>query len=270
MMRIAFAIVLFVVAAIIFFRIPYSKMKSRFEKDVQKHMGNTTTKSELLSEQDIALLPEPVQNHLRASGHIGKPKMTSLTAHMPSVPMKDPDIIVDFTLVLFADEPTRLAYIKSSIIGVPFEAYDEMQNGAGSMKGVIGKMITLFNETGSEMSKSQLLTYLGECVLIPSSMVSEHIKWEAVDGASVKATITCNGISGSGIFTFGDDGFMKSFYTYERGNDGKKKYHKWSAVYENYAERDGVYYPEEVKAIWHGDDGDLVYFHANKIERAFR
>jgi len=265
-----------VVATIIFFYIPYSKTKNDFQKDVRSYKERTVSTSEVFSEQDIALLPEPVQAHFRACGYIGTPKMTSMTAYMSSVPLREsndkPPMIIDYTLFLFADEPVRLAYIKTSMFGIPFEGYDSTQNGVGFMKGVIGKIFTLFNQTGPEMDKGQLITYLGECFLIPSSILNGYITWEPIDAVHAKATIAYQGISASGVFTFGDDGFLKSFQTEERGRtgaDGTIDYPKWSGVYENFTEKNGVFYPENAKAVYHEDAGDLIYFDARNINITF-
>lgn len=96
------------------------------------------------------------------------------------------------------------AYIQNSLYGVPFEEHDSTQQGRGSMKGVIGKIITLFNQTGTEMDKPQLLTYLGECFLIPLFIFSKFISWASIDSNHVKATINYQGISGNGTFIFDD------------------------------------------------------------------
>lgn len=271
------AIAVFIVAAVIFFQIPYSKTKSSFQNDVQGYLSRASAKRGVFTEQDIASLPELVQNHFRVSGHIGQPKMTSMTAHMSSVPLRESNdkapLIIDYTLFAFADEPVRLAYIKTSMFGIPFEGYDSTQHGIGFMRGVIGKVYTLFNQTGPDMDKGQLITYLSESFFIPSLILSERITWEPIDAAHVRATITYMGISGSGVFAFREDGFVKSFATDERArisNDGKIDYPTWLAVYENFIERDGIFLPSGVKAIWRDDHGDLIYFDADEIKITFR
>jgi len=273
---ILYFIVIFIASVIVFFKIPYSKTKSGFKKDVQKHSRKSSLQAGVFSEQDTAFLPEPVQKHFRVAGYIGRSKMLSMSAHMQSVPLKDsnhkPPMIIDYSLHLFAYKPVRLAYIKTSMFGIPFEGYDSTQEGVGFMKGVIGKVVTLFNQTGAEMDKGQLLTYLGECFLFPSAILSRYIIWEPIDAKHARATIIYNGVSGSGVFTFSDDGFLRSFNTNERAQiqtDGKINYPGWSAVYENYTQEDGIYLPKSIKAIWHENDGDLVYFEENNLKVKF-
>ena len=270
-------IAFFVAATIVFFRVPYSITKNSFQNDVQSNKNTDISQSEVFSEQDIALLPEPIQNYFRVCGYIGKPQMATMTSYITSATLKDSDkskpMIVDYTWVSFAHEPVRLAYIESSMYGIPFEAYDSLQNGVGFMKGVIGKVITLFDQRGPAMDKAQLLTYLGECFIIPSSVLTDYITWEYIDADHVKATITYKEISGSGIFTFDDKGFVEFFHTDERariGADGKVDYPTWLCLYENYSDKNGIFYPESIKAVWRDESGDFVYFAADNVTFTFQ
>ena len=266
------SVIVLVIAVIVFFQIPYSPTRSAFQKDVQMHIEQSSAMlSRVFAEQDIAHLPGPVQNHFRVAGLIGQPMMTSTRAFMQSVPLYDaidkPPMIIDYTLYLFAHKPVRLAYIDTSMFGIPFEGFDSTQDGVGFMKGVIGKIFTLFNETGPEMDKGQLMTILGEAPLLPSVLLSEYITWEHIDENHARATLTYKGITGSGVYTFDDTGFLQSFYTDERakiGTDGSIDFIGWSAVVDNWERNEnGIYTPNTVKAIWHLTEGDLVYFEAN-------
>ena len=267
----------FALAVILFFQIPYSPTKRSFQRDVQRHLeGSPAIQASYFMEEDIAHLPELIQNHFRAAGWIGQPVMTSTRAFMPSVPLyqsrDSSPLILDYTLYLFA-HPTRLAYMNTSMFGVPFEAYDSTQEGIGFMRGVIGKVFTLFDETGPEMDQGQLLTWLGEAPLMPAIFLSEHITWAPIDANHARATLTYRGITGSGIFAFDEDGFIQSFYTDERARtetDGSIDFPGWSAVVEDWQKgEDGVYRPNSVKAVWHLPDGDLVYFASQGFDIVF-
>ncbi len=77
------------------------------------------------------------------------------------------------------------------------------------------------------------------------------------------------GVTGSGIFTFNEKGFVQTFQTDQRariGNNGSVDYPKWSLVYDDFREKDGTFYPTRLKTIWHDSEGDLVYFDARDIE----
>ena len=257
-----------IIAVIIFFQIPYSPVYSEFQNDVQRHMEQSVIREDVFTEQDIANLPEPLQNHLRAAGIIGQPIMSGFSMFVPSSPfLQSSDgspLYLDYYLYVFAHAPVRLAYMRTSMLGIPFEAYDSLQDGVGFMRGVLGKMVTMFNETGVEMDRGQLLTYLGEIAMLPSLIFSDYIAWEPIDAHNVRATIAYGEVSGSGIFTFGDDGFIRYFRTSERARvntDGSIDFLDWSVIYDNWAaDESGMHIPNHFQVIWHEPEGDFVYF----------
>ena len=262
------SIAILIVAVIIFFLIPYSPVSREFQRDVQMHTEQSVIREGVFTEQDIAHLPEALQNHFRAAGIIGQPIMSRASIHVPSAAIfqssDSSPMILDYTLYLFGHRPVRLAYINTSMFGIPFEAFDSFQEGEGFMRGVIGKVFTLFNQTGAEMDRGQLLTYLGEVFLIPSAIFNGHITWETIGTNHVRATIIYGELSGSGIFTFGNDGFVQSFHTDERARidtDGSIDFPEWSAVFDGWVRSEnGMYIPRNFKAVWHEPDGDFVYF----------
>jgi L-rhamnose mutarotase len=140
--------------------------------------------------------------------------------------------------------------------------------GAGSMKGVLAKLFTLFDQTGEAMDRASLVTCLSECLLIPNMALQDYIVWEEIDALHAKAAITHYGITAGGIFTFNENGEMLSFTTGDReavAADGTSEKVKWTAVCSEYVETNGIKKPTVLKAIWHYDDGDLVYFDGKDV-----
>lgn len=273
MVWVLFGITFMASVIMILLKMPGSTTKSQFEKDTRLYANHFCQNSTGLTEQSIQSLPEPVKTHLRLSGWINKVGVNYVKAYITSALLKDandkPPMLVDYTLCSFADEPVRLAYIKTSMFGIPFEGYDSTQGGVGFMKGVFGKVITLFHQRGAEMDKAQLLTYLGECFLIPGAIAGRYITWETIDCTHAKATISYKGVTGSGIFTFGEQGFVQSFQTDQRariGNDGSVDHPVWSVVYDDFHEIGDILCPAKLKTIWHDSAGELVYFDANYIK----
>lgn len=48
------------------------------------------------------------------------------------------------------------------------------------MKGVLAKLFTLFDQTGTVMDQSSLVTFLSEIHLIPSTALQDYIKWSVL------------------------------------------------------------------------------------------
>ena len=175
-----------------------------------------------------------------------------------------PALKIDYTQYNFINEPCRMARIDSSMFGIPFEGYDYYQNGIGGMKGVIAKAITIFDQTGADMNRACLATFLAESLFAPTILLQDYITFEEISDFEVRATITYGGQSASGIFTFNEQYEMFSFTTNDRavaGTDGSMEYVPWSALCNDYQlSENGIKYPTKFQAVWNYTDGDFVYF----------
>lgn len=268
-MVIALVIVVILVGSlIVFFNLPYSPLKSSFARDVQSLSGiQETTSSEVFTEEETGRLPAPVRKYFRYCGFIGKPKMSYMKVAFKNVGFlqgkNSPSLVIDYTQYNFTRKPDRVALIESSKLGIPFDGYDSYVDGTGGMKGVVGKLVTIFDQKGEEMDKAAMVTYLAECLLIPSAALQDFIAWEEIDELHAKATITNRGISASGEFTFNEKGELVSFTTYDRAMyniDGSIEHLKWSAVLGDYIDKNGYLLPTTLQGVWHYDDGDMIYF----------
>jgi hypothetical protein len=66
---------------------------------------------------------------------------------------------------------------------------------------------------------------------------------------------------------------MISFVTEDRWvvkGDGTFEKKKRSALCSEYKNNNGIMQPTHFKAVWHYDDGDLVYFDSNNIQIEFK
>ena len=264
---------------IIWFNIPYSPIKTQFNNDVEARLQSAATlanvnaeksgtQAQTLDSASIANLPPLIQKYLETSGYIGSPKRSHLTMEYKDVDfgmgVNKPRIKIDYTHVDFADSPERLAFIDSKMFGIPFQGYDYYMNGKGGMKGVLAKLVTLFDQTGPAMDKACLITYLAEAFFLPEALLKDFITFKQIDEHTVEATITNKGITATGIFHFNDAYEMTSFTTNNRGQispDGTIEYTPWEAQCENYKTySDGIKRPTVFRAVWKNKDGDFVYF----------
>jgi len=256
----------------VFFTIPYSKTHAEFISIRDSVLINTTKDLGVFTEEDVSHLPSPVKKYFIYCGYIGTPKMHTMKAVYKDVKFRfgkeKPTIIIDYIQYNIANEPVRIAYIDSSMYGIPFEGLDSYTAGNGSMKGVIAKLFTLFNQTGETMDKASLVTFLSECLIIPNAALQDYITWEEVDDLHAKATISYYGRTASGIFTFNENGKMLCFTTNDReatATDGTSEKVKWSVVLSEYKETKGIKKPTVFQAIWHYDDGGLLYFDGKDV-----
>ena len=254
----------------IWFNIAYSPMKKQFDKDIQrlKAENKLEMNAEVFTEKDFEHQPEAIRKYIQGSGFIGKPKMSYLNMEYKDVDFKTgkngAKMKMDYTQYNFAKEPCRMAFDDAGLFGVPFQGYDYYENGKGGMKGVIAKLITLFDQTGEDMDKACLATYLAESLFLPTSLLQGHITFEQVSEFRVRGTAEYKGQKVSGIFTFNEKYEMISFVTEDRvvsGSDGKKENIPWTALCSDYeVSDDGLNLPTTFKAVWNYPDGDFIYF----------
>ena len=166
-----------------------------------------------------------------------------------------------------------MAFVDSSMFGIPFEGYDYYQNGTGGMKGVIAKAVTLFDQTGADMNKACLVTFLAESLFAPTILLQDYITFEEISKFEVRATISYKGQTASGIFTFNEQYELISFTTNDRAiteTDGSMEYVPWSAICKDYQlASNGVKYPTKFQAVWNYPDGDFVYFDGSISEISY-
>ena len=257
------------VLIIVCFLLPYSPTKSAFVSDVEDLKSTNKLDTDRLFEQsDIEMLPMPIQKYIEGCGYIGTPQISYMCMEYNDVDFKQgrsgPSLTIDYTQYNFVAQPARMALIDSSMFGIPFEGRDYYADGTGGMKGVIAKVITLFDQTGPEMNKACLATFLAECMFEPSILLQDYISFEEIDDYHASATISYGGQTASGVFAFNDNYEYISFTTNDRAvinSDGTVEYIPWTAACSNYRISDnGIKYPTKFSAIWNYPDGDFIYF----------
>lgn len=272
-MPVIIIIICIILVVVIWFKIPFSPLKSDFKSDVEKLNSDSIifSKGEVFEESDFTNMPVAVQRYIEGCGYIGKLKMNYICMEYHDVNFKQgrtgPNLKMDYTQYDYVKKPARRALIESSMFGIPFQGYDYYSDGTGGMKGVIAKVITLFDQRGSEMDQACLATLLAESMFAPSLLLQDYIELEGIDDYHVKATITYKNQTATGVFTFNANYEMVSFSTNDRavvGNDGSVEYVKWTAECGDYVTGlNGIKQPSTFKAIWNYPDEDFVYFDGN-------
>ena len=263
-MYVVLGVILAVVGLLmVWFNISYSPLKKQFEKDTKRLTAENKleTGGEVFTEKDFEHLPSVIRRYIENSGYIGKEKMSYLKMEYRDVDFRTGQngakLKMDYTQYNFVKEPCRMALDDASMFGVPFQGYDYYEDGKGGMKGVIAKLITLFDQTGEEMDKACLVTFLAESLFVPTVLMQDYVTFEQTGEYEVKGTITYKGQTVSGIFKFNEQYEMESFRTLDRKDDKTP----WTAQCSDYeVSESGIKVPTKFKAVWNYSDGDFVYF----------
>ena len=262
-----------IVLVIFWFNIPYSPFRNRFKKDLTKQTQLSESflreaSEAVYAKEDFESLPPLIQTYLEECGYIGSPRKSILQMEYKKVEFalgqNRPKLKIDYTQVDFANIPARLAFIDSKMFGIPFQGYDYFVNGKGSMKGVLAKSFQLFDQTGEQMDKAALVTYLAEIIFLPEALLQNFVIFNQLDSHRVEARIEYKGVKACGIYHFNDAHEMICFSTDERGqssSDGSIENIPWEAQCREYKlYSDGIKRPTIFRAVWKYPDQDFIYF----------
>ena len=262
-----------IVLVIFWFNIPYSPFKNQFKKDLNKqiHLSESflqESSKTVYTKEDFESLPPLLRAYIEECGYIGSPRKSVLKMEYMKVDFtlgqNRPKLKIDYTQVDFANIPIRLAFIDSKMFGVPFQGYDYFVNGKGGMKGVLAKSFQLFDQTGEQMDKAALVTYLAEIIFLPGVLLQDFVSFNQLDSHRVEARIEYKGLKVCGIYHFNDAHEMIYFSTDERGqtsSDGSIENIPWEAQCREYKlYSDGIKRPSIFRAVWKYPDQDFIYF----------
>lgn len=261
---------------LIYWNIPYSPQKHAFDERMQKRAENTKESSEYVTKEEIATLPAPLQRYCAYAGLENFKKYQA--AH---VFFEDTDFVfdaesgkvlkMDYDLWLFYDSWFRSAYCQSSMFGIPFDGVDYCtEDFQGGMKGILGKMIQIFDVCTEQGYQAGLVSWFAESLTInPSALFSDYVTYEEIDEHSVRVKMADGKTEGEGIITINDKGEITEFYSDDRQVeeiDGESKRIGWRCEYGDYKKQNGILQAGKVKSIKVFPEKEVTYFSAENLQ----
>jgi hypothetical protein len=157
----------------------------RVEGEVRAMYEGISVKSEVLTEADIAHLPEPVQRWLNYSGVVGQERPISVRLKQKGEIRMGPDQAwMSFTADQYhtIDPPAFIWHVDAQMLPlVWFAGRDRYVDGHGNMEIRLLSLVPVVNETGPHMDQGTLVRYLNEVMWFPAGAVSPYITWSDVD-----------------------------------------------------------------------------------------
>ena len=235
----------------------------KFKADVNRHLAKTNfPNNDLLSEADIATLPNPVQKYIRYTGAINKPKVKNMRIVFDGEMRDKGKDFFKFNSVQynFFDDPTRLFFMKAKMYGITLPGYHCYQNARATMQIKLLGLFNVVNVKGTEMNKAETVTVFNDmCLMAPASMIDKRIEWTPIDSLSAKATFT-NGVNKiSAILYFNEQGQLINFISDDRYVIGDMKQYRFSTPVKEYTQMNGRNIWKYGETIWHYPDGEFVY-----------
>ena len=242
-----------------------ASFRAQFERDVKAGLTRPVD-APGLNEADLAPLPEPVQRYLRATGMVGQPRIRNYRIRFRGRLRSGPDarwMPFEADQRSFADRPTRLFWIRASMMGVPIDGLHRFADGRATMRIKPFGAFAIVDAAGPEMDQAETVTLFNDmCLLAPGTLVDPAIEWEAVDARTAKARFIHAGHAIAATLHFDEQGLLKDFVSDDRlaSQDGQAfKRWRWSTPVMEYRAFGPYRLAGRGEARWHPPEGEYVY-----------
>jgi hypothetical protein len=201
--------------------------RAQFERDATAGLSHAR-ETHLVTDTDLADLPDPVRRYLRAAGVVGQPRVWSYRLRFSGRIRSAPDarwMPFEAEQQSFADPPARLFLMRARMFGLPVEAFHRLIDGRATMQVKMAGAVPIVDARGDVMDRSEAVTLFNDmCLLAPGTLLDRRITWEPVDAQTVRARFTNGGHTVSATVLFEADGLLANFISDDRSRsspDGK-------------------------------------------------
>lgn len=239
-----------------------------FKRKVNKEVAELFSKSkeaepQLVTEEDLIALPEPVQRYLRYTGVIGKERIKTVRLKQKGFFRQGDRPWMPFEAKqYYTTDPPGFIWIANmkAFPLLSIKGGDMYYEGKGNMLIKLPPFVTIAHVRGEEIDQGTLVRFLNEIMWFPSAYLNNYIQWESIDSTRAKAIMSYQGITASAILYFNEKGEMINFVAeryYAQGD--KSSLETWSTPIKEYREINGMRLPVKGEGVWKLDSGDFPY-----------
>ena len=238
-----------------------------YQREVGMNLAQKTSCPEsLLTENDLAGLPEPVKKYIRYTGSLGKPKVKNFRIEFSGKIRKNeqsPWMPFTSEQYNFMEASTRLFFMKAVMKGLPVYGFHSFKNGDAFMDIRLLSLFKVQYLSGKEMGIAETVTFFNDmCCMAPATLIDRRIRWFDGDSNHVTAEFTNNGITISARLEFNEKGELVNFISDDRfaaGENNTMRRLRWSTPLKEYREAGGYRLATYAEAIYHYPEGELCY-----------
>lgn len=244
-------------------------LQRRVNSEIDEVLGSgTVARRDPVSEEDLEMLPEPVQRWLRWSGAVGRPIPSTVrlkqkgelrVGNLGWFPFTAEEYYCTDSPAFVWTAHTRMAP------GIPVIGKDSYIDGRGALEMRVLGLVPVARDSGPEMDQGDLLRYLNEIMWFPAGALIPEITWAPIDDVSARATMTYGSVSGTATFFFDSVGRPTNM-TADRHDRESAAVVPWSTPISAYGEFDGVRVPSAGEALYAHETGYLSYIRLTVID----
>jgi hypothetical protein len=235
-------------------------LRAEYERDLGARWPQPG--EELVTESDLAQLPDPVRRYLRRAGVVDQPKVQDFRASWTGRIRRAPNAP---WMTFSADQlntvvpPQRFFLMNARMKGLPVDVLHAFDRNGATMRVRLLSIKSMVNASGAELTRAETVTIFNDfCLYAPSALVDPSISWIPIDSraAIARFTLGCNTISAR--LTVNDDGDLVDFVSDDRAiisADGTFIPARWSTPVQDFAQFGAVRVARRAAAQWHPQSG---------------
>ncbi|TFC05072.1 MULTISPECIES: DUF6544 family protein [Cryobacterium] len=227
----------------------------------------------LVSESDLAHLPALVAEHIRRSGAVGKPRVSTLRATIHGrIRASATSRWMTYTgeqVNTYGPTPSRLFWMDATMFGLPVDVLHVFVGRSATMRVKLCSLLRMVNAAGPEMDRAETVTLFNDlCILAPAALIDAPIAWQQIDDTHAKGVFTNGAQTVSADLTF-RDGDLVDFRSDDRmstSRDGSTfTPQPWSTPVRDYRAFGSRRLAAHGEGRWHptAPSGEFVYLEYN-------
>jgi len=220
----------------------------------------------LLTDNDIAHLPNTVKKYLFYTGAVGKSKIQNMCIEFNALMYRKPNdspMKSESKQYNFYTNYTRIFLMKASKMLIPFRAKHIYSNQQANFVVRVAGLFNAVDINGEELTKAETVTVLNDlCLFAPACLIDKRLTWKEIDSLTSEVTFTNGKYKVSAFLYFNEKGELVNFISDDRSamqDDGTLKTARWSTPVSDYKEFNGRKVPTYGETIWHYPEGNFTY-----------
>jgi hypothetical protein len=249
----------------------------RAEYERRLHQPGPAASRKLLTEADLAALPEPVQRYVRLSGALGQPRIQNFRATWVGRIRSGP---TSPWMTFFAeqfntlDSPRRFFKMDATMKGLPVDILHAFDERGATMRVKLLSAFSMVDAKGADLTRAETVTLFNDlCILAPGALVSPRITWGPIDAHSARAHFTLHANTITADLRFNELGELVDFISDDRSAgspDGRTFTRmRWSTPLRDHARMGPARVATHGGTMWHPASGSWAYGEFNLTSLAY-
>lgn len=243
---------------------------AQWEQQASRALEDVDATPSLLTEADLADLPQALAAYVRRSGAVGQPRVTSFDASLHGRIRGAPDQAwMPFTgrqISTYGPRPQRAFIMDATRSGFPITVLHQFADTTATMRAKALSLVPVVDAAGPEMDRGETVTVFNDLVMLaPGAIPDAPVRWTPVDAHHVRGNFTDGDQTVSALLTFDDEDELIDFTSDDRlraSADGSSfTPQTWSTPLSEHRDHDGRPILVTGEAQWHAPqpEGTFTY-----------